>query len=127
MFVLTFPTQKARFEKCKYKKPIWLGIKCNFLEKVAFWVCEKNAQSEKGVLRCILEKVRMRCYISIGRSWAITKLPFNKSCSCPQFSRLFLIPLVSSLYSALCPEAHSRLSSLFSTLPFPCCYKHSTT
>ena len=32
---------------------------------------------------------------------AITKLPFNK--------------------------AHSRLSSLLSTLPSPCCYKHSTT
>ena len=51
------------------------------------------------------------------------QLPFNKSCSCPQFSRLFLIPLISSLCSTLWPEAHSRLSSLLSALPSPCCYK----
>ena len=123
MFVSIFSTQKAYFEESKYKNCVWLGIKCNFLEKVVFWVCEENAQSEKGALRCILEKVHARCHISVGRSWAITKLLFNKSCSCSQFSRLFLIPLISSLCSTFCPEAHSRLSSLLSALPSPCCYK----
>ena len=101
LFVSTFSTQKTCFEESKYKKPVWLGIKCNFLEKVAFWVCEENTQSEKGALRCILEKVHVSCHIFVGQSWAITKLPFNKSCSCPQFSSLFLIPLISSLCSAL--------------------------
>ena len=70
-----------------------------------------------------MPKVYACCHISVGRSWTITKLPFNKSCSCPQFSRLFLIPLISSLSSALCLEAYSCLSSLLSALPSPCCYK----
>ena len=103
LFVLMFSTQKACFEESKYKNCVWLDIKLNFLEKVAFWVCEENAQSEKGALRCILEKVRVRCHISVRRSWEITKLPFNKSCSCPQFAHLFLIPYSSHFISLLCP------------------------
>ena len=75
----------------------------------------------KELFRSILPKALARCHISVGVSWAITKLPFNKSCSCLQFLRLFLIPLVSSL--CLCLEAHSCLSSLLSALPSPCCYK----
>ena len=57
LFVSAFLTQKARFEESKYKKPIWLGIKRNFLEKVAFWVYEENIHSQNGALRCILEKL----------------------------------------------------------------------
>ena len=48
-----------------------------------------------------MPKAHARCHISVGVSWVITKLLFNKSCSCLQFSRLFLIPLISSLCSAL--------------------------
>ena len=47
-FVSTFSAQKARFEKSQCPKPIWLRSKCNFLEKVAFWVCEENVQDGKG-------------------------------------------------------------------------------
>jgi len=57
LFVSAFPIQKARFEKSKCKKPVWLGIKRNFFQKVAFWVCEENAHSQNGDLRCILEKL----------------------------------------------------------------------
>ena len=60
LFVSAFPIQKARFEEIKYKKLVWLSIKRNFLEKVAFWVCEENAQCHKGAQRCILEKAHAR-------------------------------------------------------------------
>ena len=40
-----FPNPKSPFWNYKYKKPVWLGIKSNFLEKVAFWICEENAHS----------------------------------------------------------------------------------
>ena len=99
LFVSAFPTQKARFEKSKYKKPVWLGIKRNFLEKIAFWVCEENAHSQNGALRCILEKLmRVEEFIRwvIG---SVTKLPslllktltlpFNKSTT---FHTRYLIP-----------------------------------
>ena len=56
LLVSAFLIQKARFEEIKYKKLVWLGIKRNFLEKVAFWVCEENAQCHKGAQRRILEK-----------------------------------------------------------------------
>ena len=35
LFVSAFSTPKAHFEESKYKKPGWLDIKRNFLEKVA--------------------------------------------------------------------------------------------
>ena len=35
LFVSAFSTPKAHFEESKYKKPVWLDIKRNFLEKVA--------------------------------------------------------------------------------------------
>ena len=96
-FVSTFPTQKTRFEKSQCPKPIWLRPKRNFLEKVAFWVCEENAQDGKGAQRSILENIHVRCSTIRWTLRAITKLPFISS----QFSRLFLIPLISSLCSAL--------------------------
>ena len=75
--VSTFLAQKARFEKSQCPKPVWLRPKRNFLEKVAFWVCEENAHDGKGAQRSILSKVHARYHIYIGRSWAITKLPFT--------------------------------------------------
>ena len=75
LFVSAFPTQKARFEKSKYKKPVWLGIKRNFLEKIAFWVCEENAQCHKGAQRCILEKARAHWFISVGLTEQLPNYP----------------------------------------------------
>ena len=60
----------------------------------------ENAQTIMELWRSILEKFHACSQLSIGL-FRITKLPFNK--------------------------AHSRLSSLLSTLPSPCCYKHSAT
>ena len=55
--------------------PIWLGIKSNFLEKVAFWVREENAHSQNEALRSILQKL-MRVDESIRSViGSITKLP----------------------------------------------------
>ena len=62
--------------------------------------------------------VRVDLYIR-WTLWAITKLPFNKSEDVLNSHAKFLIPLISSLYFALCPEAHSR-HPLFSLL-FPLC------
>ena len=108
MFVSAFSTQKARFEESKYKNFIWLCIKRNFLEKIAFWVCEENVQCHKGPQRCILKKARARWFISVGLT---AQLPNYSSINQKISSVLtprFLIPLISSLCYALCPEAHSH-------------------
>ena len=42
-----FSTQKAHYEERKYKNPVWLGIKRNFLEKFAFWAKDENVQAIK--------------------------------------------------------------------------------
>ena len=71
----SFPNPKSPFWNYKYNISVWLGIKSNFLEKVAFWVCEENAHSQNRALRCILEKL-LRVDESIR--WVIgsvTKLP----------------------------------------------------
>ena len=70
--VLKKPTQKVRLA----------SIKHNFLEKVAFYTCEENAQDEYGALQVHFQKANVRFHIFVGVSWATTKLPFNKSCSC---------------------------------------------
>ena len=112
-----FSIQKNRFEESWTPKPVWLVIKCNSLKKVAFWAKAENAQAIRELWRSILEKVHAHWSTIRWTLRTITKLPFNKSCSCPQFSRLFLSPLISSLCSALCLEADSRLSSLLFALP----------
>ena len=101
LFVSAFPIQKARFEEIKYKKLVWLGIKRNFLEKVAFWVCEENAQCHKGAQRCILEKARARWFISFG---LIGQLPNYPSIN-------------QKMFSVLTPDS-SFLSSHLFALPF---------
>ena len=106
LFVSAFPTQKTHFEESKYKKPVWLGIKCNFLEKVAFWVCEENTQCHKGAQRCIWKKP-----VLIYIRWthrAITKLPFNKSEDVLSFHAQ--IPHSSHLISLLYPLPWNSLS-----------------
>ena len=108
LFVSAFPTQKTRFEESKYKKPIWLGIKCNFLEKVAFWVCEENARCHKGAQMCILEKARACWFIYVGLKKAISKLPFNKLEDV--LSSHAQSPQSSHLISLLCPLPWSSLS-----------------
>ena len=75
LFVSAFLTQEPHFEESKYKKSVWLGIKCNFLEKVVFWVCEENAQCRKGAQRCILEKARARWFISVGLTEQLPNYP----------------------------------------------------
>ena len=111
LFVSTFPTQKTRFEESKYKMPIWLGIKCNFLEKVAFWVCEENAQCHKQARRCILEKARA----------PITKLPFNRLCPF-LFSLIFLLlcyrPTPVKKVSTKYKHSTTQLSSVYHHNPF---------
>ena len=75
LFVSAISTPKAHFEESKYKKPVWLDTKRNFLEKVAFWICIENANSQNGALRCILEK--LLC-VDESIRWVIgsvTKLP----------------------------------------------------
>ena len=75
LFVSAFSTPKAHFEEKKYKKPVWLDIKRNFLEKVAFRIWTENAHSQNGALRCILEK--LLC-VDESIRWVIgsvTKLP----------------------------------------------------
>ena len=64
LFVSAFPIQKARFEEIKYKKLIWLGIKRNFLEKVAFWVLKKTCNVIKELKGAYWKKfVRVDLYI----------------------------------------------------------------
>ena len=66
-----------------------------------------------------LPKVCGRFDISVGVSWAITKLPFNKGSS-----ESHTVPHSSHLISLLYAKpAPSCLSSLLSALPSPCCYK----
>ena len=64
-----------------------------------------------------MPKAHARCHISVGVSWVITKLLFNKSCSCLQFSRLFLIPLISSLCSALIVLLQTQHHPTITSLP----------
>ena len=70
--VLKKPTQRVRLA----------SIKRNFLEKVAFYTCEENAQDDYGTLQVHFQKASARFHISVGVSWATIKLPFNKSCLC---------------------------------------------
>ena len=101
LFVSVFPIQKARFEEIKYKKLVWLGIKHNFLEKVAFWVCEENAQCHKGAQRRILEKACACWLIYFGLTGQLPNYPsINKK-----------------MFSVLTPDS-SFLSSHLSALPF---------
>ena len=91
--------------------PIWLGIKCNFLEKVAFWVCEENAQCHKRAQRCILEKAHA----------PITKLSFNRLCPF-LFSLIFLLfcyrPTPVKKVSAKYKHSTTQLSSVYHHNPF---------
>ena len=71
----SFPNPKSPFWNYKYNIGIWLSIKSNFLEKFVFWVCEKNAHSQNGVVRSILQK--LLC-VDESIHWVIgsvTKLP----------------------------------------------------
>jgi len=118
LFVSTLPTQKARIEESKYKKPVWLDIKCNFLEKVDFWVFKENAQRHKEAQRCILEKTCMCWFISVGLTGQLPNYPSINQKMSSVLTLRFIIPLISSLCSTLCPEIHSHaiLSSLCSAL-----------
>ena len=116
-----FFSLKSIFWKKPAQKVCFISIKRNFLEKVAFYTCEENAHSLKGAIQVHFAK--SPCTLSYIRWGELGnyQITLNKLCSCLQFSRLFLIPLVSSL--CLCLEVHSCLSSLLSALPSPCCYK----
>ena len=117
------------------KSPFWRNLNHKTrLVRYKMQIFEKSCVLSQGwecaikeLWRSILEKVHARWSTIRWTLRAITKLPFNKSCSCPQFSRLLLIPLISSLCSAICPEAHSGLSSLLCALSPLCYYKHNTT
>ena len=94
-----------------------VSIKCNFWKKLCFILVKRTRILDLELFRSILPKVRARFDISIGVSWAITKLAFNKGCLCLQsltHSSSFLsshlsalrkasslTPLISSLSSAL--------------------------
>ena len=94
-FVSTFSSQKARFEKSQCPKPVWLRPKCNFLEKVAFRVCEEKAQDGKGAQSSILEKARACLFISVGLTRQLPNYPLiNQTISFTPF----LIPLISLLW-----------------------------
>ena len=56
--VLKNPTQKVRLA----------SIKHNFLEKVAFYTCEENAQDEYGALQVHFQKANVRFHIFVGVS-----------------------------------------------------------
>ena len=101
LFVSAFPIQKAHFEEIKYKKLVWLGIKRNFLEKVAFWVCEENAQCHKGAQRRILEKACACWFIYFGLTRQLPNYP----------------SINQKMFSVLTPDS-SFLSSHLSALPF---------
>ena len=101
LFVSTFSTQKTHFRKSKYPKPIWCVIKCNFLIKSYVLGQGWERANHKRALRSILENIHAHWSTIRWTLWEITKLSFNKSYSCPQFSCLFLIHLISSLCSTL--------------------------
>ena len=114
------------------KSPFWrkmnhkthlVRYKTQLLEKNCILGQGWERASHKATLEVHFRIVYVRSSTIRWTLRAITKLPVNKSCTCPQFSRMFLIPFISSLCSALCPETHSCLSSLLSALPSPCCYK----
>ena len=73
---------------------IWFSIKHNFLEKVAFYICEETRISLKGAQSSILEKPP--CVFESFR-WthrAITKLPFH---TIPHSSHLSALPSALSI------------------------------
>ena len=111
-------TTNSLFWNYKYNTGVCLGIKSNFLEKVAFWVCEENAQCHKEAQRCILEKACARWFISVGLIGQWPNYPSINQKMSSVLTLRFLIPLISSLSSTLCPEVHSHtiLSSLCSAL-----------
>ena len=95
-FVSTFSSQKARFEKSQCPKPVWLRPKCNFLEKVAFWVCEENAQAIKELRGAFWKKPMHVDLYPLDTHEQLPNYPLiNQKISFTPF----LIPLIS----LLCP------------------------
>ena len=101
LIYFNFFSPKSMFWKKPAQKVRLVSIKCNFWKKLHFIHVKRTRNPWKELFRSIFPKARACFHISVGVSWAITKLPFNKSSSCFQFSRLFLIPLISSLCFAL--------------------------
>ena len=94
-----------------------ISIKRNFLEKVAFYTCEENAQVHFGALQVHFSKSLWVFWYICWVSWVITKLPFNKGSS--EYPSSFLIPLISCLCFAQIqlPHASHLFSQLMCLLP----------
>ena len=109
-FISTFSAQKSHFEKSQLKNSVWLVLKATFWKKLCFILVKRTHIPNLELFKSILLKVR--AHISVGVSQAITKLPFNKGCSCFQSLTHSLIPLILSLCSAQSQLPHA--SHLFS-------------
>ena len=73
---------------------IWFSIKRNFLEKVAFYICEETRISLKGAQSSILEKAPCTFESIYWTHRAITKLPFH---TIPHSPHLSTLPLALSI------------------------------
>ena len=89
-----------------------VSIKRNFLKKTVFYNCEENVQVHFGALQVHFIKSLWAFWYIRWLSWTITKLPFNKGSS--EYPSSFLVPLISSLYSAQSQLPYA--SHLFSQL-----------
>ena len=68
---------------------VWFSINRNFLEKVAFYICEETHISLKGAQSSILEKASCAFESIRWTHRAITKLPFH---TIPHSSHLCPLP-----------------------------------
>ena len=113
-----WPWHSACLFQCfQPKKPIWLSIKRNFLEKVVFWAKAENTQAIMELWRSILEKVHVRSQLSVGLFEQLSNYPsinhvnflsshtylsfLSSHLSALPFALNSLTPLISSLCSAI--------------------------
>ena len=75
---------------------IWFSIKRNFLEKVAFYICEETRISLKGAQSSILEKAPCTFESIYWTHRAITKLPFHTIPHSSHLSALFSTPSITN-------------------------------
>ena len=98
-FVSAFRSWNARLCKSWSNLCIWFSPNHNFLEKVAFWAKAKNALRTCKIYGALeVHKAKSPCafQLFVGLFLQLPNYPEIKS---PQFSRLSLIPLISSLCS----------------------------